>query len=377
MRLLLQISSFLLPVATLCAQSPVMTTPPSGNNQKASAIQYIGPIKITVEYSSPAVHSPTGEDRRGKIWGKLVPFGLAPIGVGKNKDVPWRAGANENTTFSASEPVTIEGKPLAAGTYGLHMIPGADEWTIIFSRNASAWGSFFYDDNQDALRVQVKPHKHDYREWLAYDFPVRKPNEATAELQWEELAVPFTIKADVNASYITHLRHELTSGYGFDYRAYMTAAQFCLQADTDMEQGMRWAEAAVSMPGIGQSNFDTLSTKALFLAKLGKAADVKATMKAAIELPGTTAIQIHLYGRQLLAAHKNADAMEIFKLNAERNGDSWPVHVGLARGYSATGDIQKALEHARKGLTQAPDELNRNALEVMVKTLSAGNPINN
>jgi hypothetical protein len=376
MRFPLQISSFFLAVTTLCAQSPVLTTPASGNNQKASVSQFIGPIKITLEYSSPAVHSPTGEDRRGKIWGKLVPFGLAPIGVGKNKDVPWRAGANENTTFSASEQVAIEGQPLPAGTYGLHMIPGQEEWTIIFSRNSTAWGSFFYDQSDDALRVTVKPHKHDYREWLAYDFPVRKPDEATAELQWEDLAVPFTIKADVNASYMTHLRHELTGSYGFDFRAYMAAAQYCLQANTDLDQGLRWAEAAVSMPGIGQPNFETLSTKAQFLAKLGKSEEVKATMKAALDSPGTTALQIHLYGRQLLAAHKNAEAMEIFKLNAERNGDAWPVHVGLARGYSALGDTQQALEHARKALPQAPDDLNRNSLEAMIKNLSSGNAIN-
>jgi hypothetical protein len=375
MRFSLQ-SASLFSVVTLCAQSPVLTVPPSGNNQKASVSQFIGPIKITVEYSSPAVHSPTGEDRRGKIWGKLVPFGLAPIGVGANKDVPWRAGANENTTFSASEEVMVEGKPLPAGTYGLQMIPGAEEWTVIFSKNASAWGSFFYDQRDDALRVTVKPHKHDYREWLTYDFPVRKPGETTAELQWEDLAVPFTIKADVNRSYITHLRRELTGGPGFDYRSYLAAAQFCLQANTDLEQGLRWSEASVSMPGIGQSNFDTLSTKAQLLSTLGKETEGKAIMKIALDQPGTTPLQIHLYGRQLLAAHKNAEAMEIFKLNAQRNGDAWPVHVGLARGYSAMGDLQQALEHARKALPQAPDDLNRTSLESMIKALSAGNAIN-
>jgi hypothetical protein len=368
----LQISSLLLAAVTLSAQAPVLTVPPSGNNQKASVTQFIGPVKLTVDYSSPSVR-----DRRGKIWGTLVPYGLTPQGTGLSKNVPWRAGANENTTFSASELVTIEGKPLAAGTYGLHMIPGQDEWTVIFSKNASAWGSFFYDESEDALRVNVKPHKHEYREWLAYEFPVRKPDEATVELQWEELAVPFTIKANVNGSYMTHLRRELTNLAGFDYRSYVTAAQFCLTANTDLEQGMKWAEAAVSMPGVGQSNFDTLSTKAQFLSKLGKESESKATMTLALNQPGTTPLQIHVYGRQLLAAHKTAEAMEIFKLNAQRNGDAWPVHVGLARGYSAQGDLQKALEHAKKALPQAPDDLNRNSLDSMIKTLSAGTAINN
>jgi Tfp pilus assembly protein PilF len=176
---------------------------------------------------------------------------------------------------------------------------------------------------------------------------------------------------------MTHLRRELTNLAGFDYRSYMAAAQFCVQANTDLEQGMKWAEAAVSMPGVGQVNFDTLSTKAQVLSKLGKESEAKAAMTLALNQPGTTPLQIHTYGRQLLAAHKNAEAMEIFQLNAKRNGDAWPVHVGLARGYSAQGDLQKALEHAKKALPQAPDDLNRNSLDSMIKTLSAGTAINN
>lgn len=362
-------------MAMLEAQPP-LTLPTSGNNQKASVTQFIGPVKITIDYSSPAVHTATGEDRRGKIWGKLVPYGLTAQGSVNGKPFPWRAGANENTRFSASDNVTIEGKPLPAGTYGLHMIPGPEEWTVIFNKNSQAWGSFFYEDSDDALRVTVKPHKHDYREWLAYDFTVRKPSEATVELQWEDLAVPFTIAANVNDLYITRLRRDLTSAQGFDYRAYMAAAQFCIQSNTNLEQGMRWAEAAVSMPGIGQANFDTLSTKALVLTKVGKDAEAKSTMQTALRLPSTSPLQIHTYGRLLISAHKNAEAMEIFKFNAERNGDTWPVNVGLARGYSATGDIAKALDHARKALPQAPDDLNKGSLESMIKTLAEGHPIN-
>jgi predicted Zn-dependent protease len=122
-------------------------------------------------------------------------------------------------------------------------------------------------------------------------------------------------------------------------------------------------------------NFDTLSTKAQFQSKMGKDSEAKATMQTALRHPATTSIQIHTYGRQLMAAHKNAEALEVFKYNAERNGDAWPVHVGLARGYSATGDIAKALEHPQKALPQAPDDLNRNSLAAMVKTLSEGRAI--
>jgi Tfp pilus assembly protein PilF len=67
--------------------------------------------------------------------------------------------------------------------------------------------------------------------------------------------------------------------------------------------------------------------------------------------------------------------LEIFKLNYERNGEQWPVHVGLARGYAANGDSKQALEHARKALAQAPDDLNRQSLAAMVAALEAGRPI--
>jgi tetratricopeptide (TPR) repeat protein len=99
-------------------------------------------------------------------------------------------------------------------------------------------------------------------------------------------------------------------------------------------------------------------------------------MQTALRLPGTSSLDIHQYGRFLLNAKKPAEALEIFKYNAERNGDAWPVNVGLARGYAATGDNQKALEYAKKALPQAQDDLNRKSLQEMIKALSEGQTIN-
>ncbi len=361
---------------TALAQFPGLTLPPSGDNQRAAVIQFIGPVRVSIEYSSPKVHGPDGKDRRGQIWGKLVPYGLTNLGFGNGKAVPWRAGANENTVFEVSNDVTIEGKTLPAGKYGLHMIAGPEEWTVIFSKNSSAWGSFFYDDTEDALRVTVKPKKHDYREWLTYEFSARKPDEATAELQWEELAVPWNMKVpNVNEIYLSKLREELTTVPGFSYQGYDTAAQFTVRSGAGLEQGLKWAEAAVSMPFIGQANFSTLSTKAQVLAKMGRNEEAGKLMQAALKLPGTTSIEIHQYGRQLLSEKKNTEALAVFQMNAERNGDAWPVHVGLARGYAATGETKKALEHAKIAVTQAPDPLNRQSIEAMVKDLSEGKAI--
>jgi hypothetical protein len=356
-----------------------LTLPPSGDNQKASVTQFIGPVQITVDYSSPNVHGAGGKDRRGQIWGKLVPYGMTDLGLNGGKPSHWRAGANENTVITFSNDVKIQGQTLPAGRYGLHMIPGQDEWTVIFSKNADIWGSFYYDDKEDALRVKTSTKKHEYREWLAYEFTESKPDRATLELQWEELAVPVSIQVEnINDIYVAKLRNELKNMPGFDPRGWDAAAQFCVTANTHLEDALAWADKAISGPGgLGVKNFDTLSTKVLVLSKMGREAEAKPLMEEAIRLPGTTPIQIHFYGRQLLTAKKTAEAMEIFKFNAQRNGENWPTNVGLARGYSAMGDTAKALEYAKKGLAQAPDELNRKGLQDMVEVLSKGQPVAN
>ena len=286
---------FLLPflcTSALLAQYPGLTLPPSGNNQKASVIQWIGPVRVSIDYSSPSVHTTAGKDRRGEIWGKLVPYGLTAQGFGNGKPIPWRAGANENTVFAVSHNVMIDGKPLAAGRYGLHMITGESEWTLVFSKNAGAWGSFFYEDSEDALRVAVKPHKHDYREYLTYEFPIRQAASAGVELQWEELAVGWTIQVpNPNEIYVSRLKQELTSVPGFSWQGFQAAAQFTLSQNTNLEQGLVWAEDAVSRPFIGVTNFSTLSTKAQVLAKMGREKETAETMQTALKLPGTTSLR--------------------------------------------------------------------------------------
>jgi tetratricopeptide (TPR) repeat protein len=131
------------------------------------------------------------------------------------------------------------------------------------------------------------------------------------------------------------------------------------------------------MPFAGQTNFATLSTKAQVLSKMGRESEAHTIMQVAVHHPTTTSLEIHQYGRQLLAEKKNQEALEIFKLNAERNGDAWPVNAGLARGYMAVGDYKKAAEYAQKAAAQAPDDQNRHNLEAMAKSLAEGKPYDN
>lgn len=362
--------STLLALSTGPAAVAGFTTPPSGDNQKASVSQWIGPVQVTIDYSSPDVHGPSGEDRRGKIWGDLVPYGMANLGFGPCGDqCPWRGGANENTVFSVSHDVKVQGKPLPAGTYGLHFIPGPDEWTVIFSKNSTSWGSYFYDVEEDALRVTATPEKGEYREWLTYEFVDRKPAQATVALAWENLKLPVTISVDnVNDLYVEAQSRDLRGSAGFAWQTWVEAAQFCLLHNTHLEEGLRRAEHAVNQ---GQENFTTLTTLALLQAANGKADEAKKTADRALSHPTADASSIHQYARRLQAQGKNEEALKIFELNARKHKGAWPTEVGLARGYAAVGRMKEALEHARIALTQAPDPAAKANVESLIRQWEA------
>jgi hypothetical protein len=364
-------------VVPVLASAQMVTLPPSGKNQKASVSQWIGLVEVNVTYNAPKVTAPDGTDRTGKIWGQLVPYGMANLGFGTCGDqCPWRAGANENTVFRVSDDVKIEGQPLAAGSYGLHMIPGQEEWTIIFSKNSTSWGSFSYTAAEDALRVKVKPKKCEYNHWLTYDFTERLPDRATVALRWENLEIPWTITVDnANELYVAKLRQQLRNAPGFNSEGWQEAAKFCLDQKTNLKEALGWAQNAVSLPYIGQENFNTLQTLADLQAANGMAADADATMQKALEHPTARPIDLHQYGRQLLTAGEKDKALKVFELNAKKHPNAWPVNVGLARGYSAVGRTKDALKHAKLAVQQAPDDLNKKNLQKMVEDLEAGRPV--
>lgn len=374
-KLLVVVVALALPAAALGQAG--LTLPPSGANQKASVTQWIGPVEVTIRYSSPDVTSPSGEDRTGKIWGQLVPYGMTSQQFGSCGDqCPWRAGANENTTFTVSHDVLIEGEPLPAGTYGFHTIPGETTWTLIFSNESTSWGSYFYDAADDALRVEVTPKEHPYTHWLTYEFVDRQADRATATLEWENLQVPWTIEVP-NATdlYVAALERELQSMPGFSWTNWQAAAQYALGAGRT-EEAVEWAEVAVSRPFIGQENFGTLSTLALARSAAGDAKAGREALDRAMAHPTANPIQIHGLGRMLISQGEAEQAMWVFERNAELHPGEWPVEVGLMRGHSALGNYEEALTHAEKALAQAPDDANRQNLETAIESLKAGEDVN-
>ncbi len=375
-RSFIAVLAILFPVV-LAAQA--ITLPPSGDNQKSSVTQHIGPVVVTIDYSSPDVHAPNGDDRRGKIWGTDVAhYGFRDEAFGTCTECPWRAGANENTVFTVSHDVKIEGQPLPAGSYGLAMAVGkeGEPWTLIFNKNHTSWGSFFYDPKDDALRVPVKPAKSEYHEWLTYEFTDRKPDQATAALKWEDIQVPWTIKVDdIAGVYISEIRKELNSSPGFNWQNWVAAAQYALQ-NKRPNDALEFADAAVSRVFVATENFQTLNTLAMAQEAAGKTAEALATREKAINHRTAGPVEIHQYGRQLLNQGKKEEALRVWELNAKRYPNQWPVNVGLARGYSANGRYKDALKYAKLAVAQAPDEGNRKSLEAGIKKLEEGKDMN-
>jgi len=154
-------------------------------SQKAQVMQTVGLTDVTINYSRPGVKGRT-------IWGELVPY-----------DKVWRTGANEATAITFSTDVKVNGQPLAAGTYSLHTIPTKNDWTVIFNKKADQWGSYSYDQKEDALRIQVKTQPHEMTEWMEFSLPNIAVDNATVALDWETLR---TRSAALNARLNNRLR---------------------------------------------------------------------------------------------------------------------------------------------------------------------------
>jgi tetratricopeptide (TPR) repeat protein len=255
------------------------------------------------------------------------------------------------------------------------MIADPNEWTVIFSKNHTSWGSFFYNAAEDQLRVKVKPVKATYHEALTYDFLDSEKDKGTLALLWEDLAVPMEITLpDSDALYMKSIAQEMRAEPGFDWQNQIQASQYALEHNHPAE-GLQWAQSAVSGQ-TGQENFRSLIALSEAQDANGKGADATATREKAFNHPSTSPTDLHLYARQLLNKKKKDEAIKVWQLNARLHPNVWPVNVGLARANSATGNYPEAAKYAKLALAQAPDEANKKALEGAVKKLEAGQDMN-
>ena len=307
------------------AQSFVLDLP--RQSQRAQVSQRVGITDITISYHRPLVN-----DR--KVWDALVPYGKV-----------WRAGANENTTITFSDPVQIEGKPLDKGTYGLHMIPNADEWTIIFSKNSTSWGA------------------------LTYDFDQLQPDSAVVELEWEKIAVPFKVSVDVHGVVQASLKKQLRNLSQYTWISWDDAANYLLAEKIALDDALTYANKSIE----NEDRFDNELTKSKVLTALNRKDEATTAEKKALEL--ASPLQIHLFARQLQAEKRNEEAFAIFRENAKKHPDQWFIHSGLARMYCAQGKFDEAAKEMKLALAGAPDN-QKSYVDGLVKRLEAKQDIN-
>lgn len=340
---------------------------PQGS-QLAKVSQRIGITDIEIVYSRPSVGN-------REIWGSLVPYGMNNLGFGTAKESPWRAGANENTVISFTHNVKIEGKDLPAGKYGLHMIIYENgKATIIFSKNYTAWGSYFYDPADDALRVEVNTKEGSHIEQLTYKFDDVLAESVVVVLDWEKKQIPFKIDVNVTDVVLSDIRQKLQDSPGFNRSTWEEAASFSLANGGDLNEALGWINAAIEGQFFSKSDFNNLSIKAGILEKLGKGNEANVIMDEALK--SGTVFEIHSYGRQLIAQGNKDRALEVFKLNAKNNKGEWPVDFGLARGYSAVGNYKMALKHLKIAQGRAPDQPNRDAIASYILKLQNNEDFN-
>jgi hypothetical protein len=256
----LAVTLILLGCSSIFAQ---LTLPRESNRQ--SVTQTIGDTTVAVVYHRPNV-------KNRQIWDGLEKYGKV-----------WRTGANEATTFEISNDVKINGQTLPKGKYTLHTIPNRDEWTIIFNKTAEQWGSFTYDQKQDALRVTVKPLKAELQETMSLGFENVKMNTADAVIAWERVKVPFTIDVgDVTGRTLANIRTQMASLKADDFRTPAQAAGWVLNSkmSANYEEALKWVDASIkTREGVGN-----LYTKARLLAELNRKDEAIATVEKAIAM---------------------------------------------------------------------------------------------
>ncbi len=334
-------------------------TTPRTPSPASEVSQTIGISRITVNYSRPSV-------KGREVWGALVPYGWNVQAFGAGNSAPWRAGANENTTIRFSHDTKVEGQAVPAGIYGLTFVINQDNTgEVVLSKDSRSWGSFFYDARHDQLRAKISLRAIPHTELLTYDFMNLTKTGAELVLNWEKKQFPVKIEFDVDNIVMANAAEELKGTVGFNWQGFSTAANYALQNKVNLEQGLTWANQAVTQ----NNSFATLSIKSDILKEMGKTAEADKMMADAIAI--ATNNELNLYGYQLLTAGQHDKAIEMFVLNTKRNPRDPNTFDSLGEAYFTKGDKKNAIVSFKKSLSMNPPAGVKANSEKFLKQLGA------
>jgi len=250
------------------ASGPARADVPQVRESPAASVALdVGVTHLRVDYHRPG--------KKGReLWGKLVPYGKV-----------WRAGANEATTVTFSDPVKVDGHDVPAGTYGLFLLPAEGKWTFILSKQAKIWGAFEYSDKEDVARVAVTPTSGPPVEWMHFDLTPTSDHGAVVELAWDTVRVAMPVEVDVPGIYKKVLLDAIAKADPKDpasTRTYLTAASYYTKENLDPAQALKWADTALSL----KEGLWTLEAKGDALSKLGRGKEARPLYEKALKLAG-------------------------------------------------------------------------------------------
>ncbi len=222
--------------------------------------QDFGLSSVELSYSRPDI-------RGRKIFGDLVPFGKV-----------WRTGANQATTLTFGDPVTIGGVKIPAGKYGLLSIPGADEWTLIITKQLDVTSPAAYKPDQDIVRVQAKTAQLPFAlETFTILFANVTSSTLDLQLIWENTIVALPITTDID----TRIMAQINDALNKDSRPYYQGAVYYVDNGKDLNKALEWLDKAIAQD---PTSFNAVYQKARCLAKMGKKQEAVAAAKKSIEL---------------------------------------------------------------------------------------------
>lgn len=320
-------------------------------SQEAEVTQRVGITDIIIHYNRPA-------KKEREIWGGLVQYGFNDLGFGTSKSAPWRAGADYNTTIEFTHDVKFEGKDVKSGKYALFMAPKEDgSVTIILSSNTTSWGSFYYDETEDVLRVEVTSKDVEQgRELLTYEFNTVEATSTIATLHWDKKEIPFKIDVAVTDIVMAGISDDLRNPKSFQQSTWDQAAGYAFRAG-NMEKALEWTNASIEGNFFSKENFSNLSLKGQILMEKGDKQEALASFTKA----ASHATNNQTFGlvNQLITANEKDKALAIAKMNATKNKGAFPSNYILTRIYASKGDFKKALKSAEASLEVAPDRFKK------------------
>jgi len=222
---------------------------------KGSVTQTVGLTDVSVAFSSPGV-------KGRKIWGEVVPF-----------DQVWRAGANECTRLTLSTPISIEGKPVAAGSYCVFLLPQKSGWTFILSKNTEQAGSGDYKQSEDALRVPATASTIAVRERLAFTVIDFDDEKGTLAMEWETQRVAVKFTTGTRDKVLAQIR----TLKGDEWGPYNSAARYLLGAGLEPALAMQLADRSIHL----KETWNNVWTKAQLLHAAGKTSEALAAAQRA------------------------------------------------------------------------------------------------